>query len=156
MMQGSYDVTRESSAKHLAARAKFEKSMKDALVAKPEIINHLLPDFPPLCKRLTPGPGYLEALSSDKIDVITTSITRVDEHGVHTSDGKHRRVDAIICATGFDSSPASLFPIIGRNGVNLRERHLHSPESYLGLCTDGFPNFFQSLGPNSFQGSGNL
>jgi len=28
--------------------------------------------------------------------------------------------------------------------------------TYLSICTDGFPNWFNSLGPNSFIGSGNL
>lgn len=66
-------------------------------------------------------------------------------------------MNAIVCATGFQTSPAARgFPIYGREGVNLRERYAQRPETYLGLCTDKFPNFFQSLGPNGFQGASNL
>ncbi|KAL4863520.1 hypothetical protein BDV12DRAFT_206405 [Aspergillus spectabilis] len=114
------------------------------LHAKPELLDHLLPDFPPLCKRLTPGPGYLEALTDEKVNLVTNPIATVNETGVVTADGTHRPVDAIICATGFETNPGGGFPIFGRNGVNLREKY------------NGFPNFFQSLGPNSFQGAGNL
>lgn len=36
--------------------------MKKRLEKKPEIFDQILPSFPPGCRRLTPGPGYLEAL----------------------------------------------------------------------------------------------
>jgi cation diffusion facilitator CzcD-associated flavoprotein CzcO len=109
-------------------------------------IQYLLPDFPPLCKRLTPGPGYLEALTSDTVNVIPTPISHIDEAGI-TTDGKHRAVDVIICATGFDVSFQGRFPIYGRNGVNLQERYRIRPETYLSLCVDGFPNFFPVTRP---------
>jgi len=130
--------------------------MRGRLQKKPEIAEHLIPDFPPLCKRLTPGPGYLEALVSDNVNVINTKVQRIDEAGIVTEDGKHRPVEAIVCATGFDTSFQGRFPIYGRGGVNLQERYRTRPETYLGLCTDSFPNFFQSLGPNQGLGNGNL
>ncbi|KNG80187.1 hypothetical protein ANOM_011420 [Aspergillus nomiae NRRL 13137] len=155
-IQMLYAKSQRGSDVQKAVTAQYTADMQRRLEAKPELLEQLLPDFPPLCKRLTPGPGYLEALTSPKVNVIGSAITGVDETGVITADGKHRPIDAIICATGFETSPGSGFPIIGRNGVNLRQRYASRPETYLGLCTDGFPNFFQSLGPNSFQGAGNL
>lgn len=134
-----------------------KESMIQRLKDKPEIYNHLQPDFSPYCKRMSPGPGYLEALSSPKVDTITTGITKIDETGIITADGQHHPVDAIICATGFQTSPANRsFPIYGIGGVNLRERFQKRPETYLSVCTDGFPNFFQSMGPNSMPGAGSL
>ncbi|KAE8413601.1 hypothetical protein BDV36DRAFT_303981 [Aspergillus pseudocaelatus] len=155
-MQTLYPKSQRGSNVQKAVTAQYTADMRRRLEAKPELLEQLLPEFPPLCKRLTPGPGYLEALTSPKVNVIGSAITEIDETGVITADGKHRPVDSIICATGFETSPGSGFPIIGRNGVNLRQRYANRPETYLGLCTDGFPNFFQSLGPNSFQGAGNL
>lgn len=73
-----------------------------------------------------------------------------------TQDGVLHPVDAIACATGFNTTIGGHIPIIGRNGVNLQARYALKPETYLSLCTDGFPNFFQSLGPNGFMGSGSL
>jgi cation diffusion facilitator CzcD-associated flavoprotein CzcO len=153
-MQTLYAKSQRGSALQASARAQYRADMERRLRARPELLEHLLPDFPPLCKRLTPGPGYLEALTCPKVNVVTERITRIDETGIVTSDGTHRAVDAIVCATGFTIGGG--FPIIGRNGVNLRDKYAQRPESYLGLATSGFPNFFQSLGPNSFQGAGNL
>lgn len=48
------------------------------------------------------------------------------------------------------------FPVIGRNGLDLRARWSPHPETYLAVAVDGFPNFFFALGPNSGVGSGNL
>lgn len=155
-MQTLYAKSQRGSDLQIQARAQYKADMEQRLKEKPELLEHLLPDFPPLCKRLTPGPGYLEALTSPKVEVIPTSIMRIDETGIFTSDGKHRPVDAIVCATGFETSPGGGFPIIGRGGVNLRQKYAQRPATYLGMCTDEFPNFFQSLGPNSFQGAGNL
>lgn len=75
---------------------------------------------------------------------------------VTTDDGVHRPTDAIICATCFETSSAKGPPIHGEDGINLRDRYAHRPKTYLGLCTNNSPNFFQSLGPNSFQGAGSL
>ena len=156
-MQGRFGITQRGSPLLRSAKKQYTADMRERLKEKPEIMEYLLPDFPPLCKRLTPGPGYLEALTDPKVNVIPTAISHIDERGIITTDGVHHPVDAIVCATGFMTSPGARgFPIYGRDGVNLRERYLDRPESYLGLCTDGFPNFFQSLGPNSFAGAGNL
>ncbi|KAF9641544.1 putative flavin-binding monooxygenase protein [Lasiodiplodia theobromae] len=163
-LQGNYAISqRGDPSRAQATRASFEQQMRDRLQAKPELISHLIPDFPPFCKRLTPGPGYLEALSSSPaVTVIPTPISHVDATGIWTADGTtHRPVDAIICATGFDTSSGSVsFPIYGRDSAtSLRAKYAAAgatPRTYLGLCTDGFPNFFHALGPNSFQGAGNL
>lgn len=155
-LQSMYEVSRLGSDENNAARRLYEKNMRERLSAKPDLIEHLIPDFPPLCKRLTPGPGYLEALTASNVSVITQPILRAYPEGLETSDGVRRPVDAIICATGFETSPEAGFPIYGRDGINLRTKYSNKPRTYLGLCTDGFPNFFQSLGPNAFQGAGSL
>ncbi|EEU48334.1 uncharacterized protein NECHADRAFT_75799 [Fusarium vanettenii 77-13-4] len=155
-LQGSHEISHRGSPRHTQARASYEKNMRDKLKSKPELLDQLLPDFPPLCKRLTPGPGYLEALTAPHVSTISSPIAFIDSTGIVTKDGVRRPVDAIICATGFETAPGSGFPIYGRDGINLREKHRIRPKSYLGLCTDNFPNFFQSLGPNTFPGTGNL
>ena len=155
-LQGNYKVTRRDSPRHMAARIQYEHNMRLRLAGKPELANLLIPDFPPLCKRLTPGPGYLEALTALHVNVITEHISHIDTEGIVTADGTQHPVDVIICATGFETAPGAGFPICGRDGVNLRQKYATRPRSYLSVCTDGFPNFFQSLGPNSFQGSGSL
>ena len=77
--------------------------MRRALAKKPEIYESLRPDFPPGCRRLTPGPGYLEALVEDNVEFIGHGIEQVVKDGIIAMDNKFRKVDAIICATGFDT-----------------------------------------------------
>lgn len=123
------------------AAAAFQKMMAERLVKKPWILDYralrvryvasanvsifrspsVLPDFSVGCRRLTPGPGYLEALcednvgicmfagflfnlliswSSTKVDYIPSQIKRITATGIETEDGQHIDLDVIICATG--------------------------------------------------------
>jgi cation diffusion facilitator CzcD-associated flavoprotein CzcO len=66
--------------------------------------------LPTACKRLTPGPGYLDALTADNVDVVATPMSYTDVAGIVTTDGKHRPVGAAIWATGFDMSFQACFP----------------------------------------------
>lgn len=134
----------------------FAENMKARLANKPELFDELVPSFPPACRRLTPGPGYLEALTDPKVNLIKSDIVKVDETGIVTADGQHRPVDMLVCATGFDTSSTPRFPIIGSGGMPLSEKWKDTPENYMSVTTDGFPNFFICLGPNSGLGEGNL
>ncbi|KLO16411.1 FAD/NAD-binding domain-containing protein [Schizopora paradoxa] len=149
-------ATLTGSAMQNGAREAFRALMLKKLAKKPWIADHLMPDFPVACRRLTPGPGYLEALCEDNVEFVPTHIKRITETGIELVDGTHHDLDVIVCATGYDSSFNFPFPIIGRNGLDLKQRFTPHPETYLGLCTNGFPNLFFCLGPNSAVGSGSL
>ena len=83
-------------------RKMADESMREKLKKKPWIYDSIVPDYPPGCRRLTPGPGYLEALVEDNVDFVGTGISRVTEKGLMDNDGNFHEVDAIIYATGFD------------------------------------------------------
>ena len=155
-MQSGFALCHKNSPEHTSAWRLFEELMKQRLAQKPWIADHMIPEFAPLCKRLTPGPGYLEALCKDNVDVIPHSASRITQTGIVDDQGTLREVDTIICATGFDTSFQGRFPVYGRNGENLQDRYRVKAETYLSLTTDGFPNYFQSLGPNAGRGNGNL
>ncbi|KAJ3519792.1 hypothetical protein NM208_g13982 [Fusarium decemcellulare] len=128
--------------------------MKSKLAKKPEIYDQLVPEFPPGCRRLTPGPGYLEALVEDNVKFISTKIKRVHPHGIETEDGTVREVDMIICATGFDGVYKQAFPVIGKNETNLQDVFAEIPEAYLSLAPRDMPNYYCFLGPNGGPGLG--
>ena len=90
------------------------------------------------------------------MNAILTPISHVDNTGIVTVDGRHHPVDAIICATGFDTTFLGTFPIYGRGGGGHQDKRKDRHSSYLSIGVDGFPNFFQSLGPNGGLGNGNL
>ncbi|KAK5461406.1 hypothetical protein LTS15_003469 [Exophiala xenobiotica] len=155
-LQTVHAVTMRGTPEQLGAVEVFTENMRRRLAGKPALVDTLMPSFPPVCRRLTPGPGYLEALTDPKVDVITTGIEKVDAEGIITTDGQHHPVDAIICATGFDTTFCPRFPLTGKGGASLADKWKDVPSTYLSLATDEFPNYFISLGPNSALGSGNL
>ncbi|KFZ18083.1 hypothetical protein V502_04312 [Pseudogymnoascus sp. VKM F-4520 (FW-2644)] len=81
-------------------------------------------------------------------------VTKMNEDGIVHLDGTVNKYDAIVCATGFDTSFTPRFPIHGRNGHELMEDFSKSPEAYLGLAVHGYPNFFMFSGPISPVGNG--
>ncbi|KAF2708487.1 hypothetical protein K504DRAFT_477829 [Pleomassaria siparia CBS 279.74] len=134
----------------------FTAHMRETLKSKPEIFEKLLPTFSPGCRRLTPGPGYLEALTQDNVAFVTEPITKISENAVHTQDGKTHEVDALVCATGFQASAPPPFPVIGTQGLTLSQKWSLRPMTYLSHSISSFPNLFTMLGPNSAIGSGSL
>lgn len=61
--------------------------------------------------KLTPGPGYLEALVQDNVQFIANDIRRITPTGIETVDGSTLEFDTIVCATGFDTSYRPRIPI---------------------------------------------
>ncbi|KAL1976785.1 hypothetical protein VTN31DRAFT_3067 [Thermomyces dupontii] len=130
-------------------RAKWTKLMLDRV--KPELADKIIPDFPPICRRPTPGPGYLEALSQPNVSYIQTPIERFTETGIVTVDGVQRDVDVVICSTGANVDFVPPFPIIA-NGVNIQDAWKPGgkygyPHLYLGMAAPGFPNLSWIGGP---------
>ncbi|KAG9504935.1 hypothetical protein J7337_004916 [Fusarium musae] len=124
---------------------------------KEELLKAMLPDFAVGCRRTTPGNGYLEALCHPKCEVVWGKVEAFTTDGLRTSGGTTTSgVDAIICATGFDLSCAPRFPIIGRNGVNLRDEWLKNPHAYLSVTATDMPNYFTIMGPYSPLGHGSI
>ncbi|KAH8108598.1 FAD/NAD-binding domain-containing protein [Phellopilus nigrolimitatus] len=145
-----------NSMHYLTIKEAFRTYMRASLTKKPWIADHLMPDFSVTCRRVTPGPGYLEALCKDNIDFVPTHIKKITETGIELVDGIHHDLDVIVCATGFDTSHHYPFPVVGRGGKTLVDRYTPHPETYLSLCSDGFPNWFMAGGPNSLIGTGVL
>lgn len=142
------------------AKEMFTQLAKTRLADKPELFDRIIPDFSPHCRRLTPGPGYYEALTQPHVEYIQTHIKRFTETGIETVDGKTRDVDAIFCATGANSDMAPPFPIRA-GGANLSYDWSHSgtygfPYTYLGVASPGFKNLLFIHGPNASGRSGTV
>ncbi|KPI35782.1 putative sterigmatocystin biosynthesis monooxygenase stcW [Cyphellophora attinorum] len=117
----------------------------------------LLPDFPVGCRRQTPGPGFLEALGKDNVNLHWDDIDGITDKGIRSRSGEERDYDVIVCATGFDTTFKPAFPLVGRNGVNLAERwEADRPKAYFGIAVPDMPNYFCFVGPNSPISNGSL
>lgn len=126
------DLFRKSKTERLGGGAKGRK-----------IAEYLLPSFPVGCRRQTPGPGFLEALLQDNVEMLWDSIQSVTPRGIKFKNGESAEYDVIVCATGFDTTFKPAIPIIGRNGVNLAEKWTADrPKAYFGICVPDMPNYF--------------
>ncbi|KAJ9145523.1 FAD/NAD(P)-binding domain-containing protein [Pleurostoma richardsiae] len=150
----------KDSPENAEIREKFIEIMKKRVAKKPELLQDLIPDFSPNCRRLTPGPGYLEALTEDNVDYIRTPIKRFTETGIETVDGVQRDVDAVFCATGANVDMVPGFSIRA-HGKDLRalwkpDGEYGYPYTYMGAATPGFPNLLFISGPHGSGPSGTV
>ncbi|KAJ6190510.1 hypothetical protein N7519_000531 [Penicillium mononematosum] len=142
------------------AQELFRKSMTDRLGDSEKgkrAAELLIPSFPVGCRRQTPGPGFLEAIIQDNVELRWDDISNITERGILTRSGVELEYDIIVCATGFDTSFKPSFPLVGRNGVNMAEKwEKDVPKAYMGMCVPDFPNYFCFVGPNSPLANGSL
>jgi cation diffusion facilitator CzcD-associated flavoprotein CzcO len=81
----------------------FGKITRERLASRPDLLESFSPTFGVGCRRLTPGPGYMEALVQPNVDFITKGIESINETGLKLggNDGRQVEVDVLVCATGF-------------------------------------------------------
>ncbi|KAI8971008.1 FAD/NAD-P-binding domain-containing protein [Trametes punicea] len=155
-LMSMHPLTKPDSLMQLGAQEGLRRYLQQKLEKKPWIYEKLNPDYSVVCRRLTPGPGYLEALCSDSADFVSTTIRRITESGIETIDGEYQDLDIIFCATGYDASYRLPMKILGRNGVDLNDKWTPHPVTYLSIAVDSFPNMFLLLGPNSNIATGSI
>lgn len=124
---------------------------------RPDLIERLVPDYAPMLRRPVVDNGWYRALTRDNVELVDTRIARLTPKGIETVDGKHRDVDLIVFATGYDVVKY-LWPAEyrGRGGRSLRELWGDDPRAYLGMLVPHFPNLFMLYGPNSQPVSGGI
>lgn len=119
-------------------------------VTNPQKLAHIIPEYRIGCKRILISNDWYPAINQPHLNLITEGITRIDETGVVSADGKHREVDAIIFGTGFKATEfLSPIKIAGRNGLTLNEAWAEGSKAFKGITVSGFPNLFMLYGPNT-------
>jgi cation diffusion facilitator CzcD-associated flavoprotein CzcO len=128
------------------AKANIDKHVRD-----PQLRRKLTPDYTLGCKRVLISNDYYPALTRDNVDVNTSGVREVTEHGVVDGTGVEHEVDAVIFGTGFHVVDAfDNLDITGENGRNLsKEWASEGMQTHLGMSVSGFPNLFFLLGPNT-------
>ncbi|UPX09319.1 uncharacterized protein EKO05_0000010 [Ascochyta rabiei] len=143
---------------------RFDEYMRE-LIRDPELQQKLIPEFEVGCRRINPSAPYLSALQEQNVQPIFDPILCIKPTGVvtvGTSDGASEtsntlhEADVLIAATGFDTSFRPRIPVVGRNGVDLRQLWESDPVSYMGTGVAGFPNYLSFLGPNTPISNGGL
>lgn len=92
----------------------------------------------------------------DKTTVLTQEIREITPTGFVDAQGIDHVVDAIICATGFDTSFRPPFPVIV-DDMNVQSKFEDGDVvGYLGLAVPEVPNYFVFIGPYGPLGHGSV
>ena len=113
----------------------------------------LRPTYPMGCKRILISSDFYPTLGQRGVELVAQAITGFTADGVVAADGSVTRVDAVVCATGFNTlEPLAELPIRGSGGRELAAAWRDGPHAYRGVLVAGFPNLFLLLGPNTGSG----
>jgi len=126
-------------------------------IADPALRARLTPDYPIGCKRIVISDDWYPALAADNCSLVTDAIDHIAPEGVVTADGTLHAADALVFATGFDTT-SFLAPmqIVGKDGVALTDAWRQGAEAHRGVLVSGFPNLFLLYGPNTNLGHNSI
>ncbi|WP_345524764.1 NAD(P)/FAD-dependent oxidoreductase [Nocardioides endophyticus] len=139
------------SAQNEELRLALEGYLHEQFADRPDLLPHVIPDYPPGAKRMLRDDGtWARTLKRDDVDLVVERIDRIEANGVRTTDGALHEADVIVLGTGFRASEfLSPMTVVGRGGVELREAGGTDVRAYLGVTIPGFPNLFCLYGPNT-------
>jgi 4-hydroxyacetophenone monooxygenase len=126
------------------------------LEGRPDLIDALVPSYPPFGKRMLMDNGWYAALRRDNVALVSRPVAQVIPDGLVTDDGQTWMADVIIAATGFNVVRfLASVNVIGVGGRDLRDVwDGDNCAAYLGTAVPGFPNLFMLYGPNTQPGHG--
>jgi cation diffusion facilitator CzcD-associated flavoprotein CzcO len=126
-------------------------------VKDPVLRAKLTPDYPIGCKRILISDDFYQAMVQPNVEVVTDPIERIERDAVVTKDGVAHGADALIFATGFETTTfLAPLAIEGVGGAKLDEVWRDGAEAYLGITVAGFPNLFMLYGPNTNLGHNSI
>jgi 4-hydroxyacetophenone monooxygenase len=138
-------------------RAFFTRYVEDELGDKAdELLEKVLPTYPPFGKRMLMDNGWYRMLRNDKVELVDQHIDRIEGNSLVTTDGSTHEADVLILATGFDVlRMINTYEAVGRSGQTLTEAwEGDNAKAYLGTVMPDFPNLFTLYGPNLQPGHG--
>jgi cation diffusion facilitator CzcD-associated flavoprotein CzcO len=134
--------------------SEFIRSKIREIVKDPDVAEKLVPvDHPFTSKRALIDSDYFDTYNRPNVtlvDIRHEPIEEITPAGIRTQDGEYD-LDIIVYATGFDAMTGTFnrIDIRGRGGERLKDKWAAGPQTYLGVASAGFPNFFMITGPGS-------
>lgn len=137
------------------AAAQLERTAREHLrrqVPDRGLRDLLTPDYVIGCKRAVFSNTYFPALQQPHVELEPAALQRMSGTTAVSAAGRRHRVDALIFATGFETSRPPFAKIVtGRHGT-LAEHWSEGMTSHASTVISGFPNLFVLDGPNSALG----
>ena len=148
--EGWEDGGRSVGQRNQLLRGMLAQYLEAQFADRPDLLPHVVPQYPPLAKRMLLDDGtWAATLKQEHVELVCDPIDRITAEGI-VAGGRLRPVDVIVCATGFSASSfLSPMKITGRGGADLHEQWDGDARAYLGLTIPGFPNLFCLYGPNT-------
>jgi cation diffusion facilitator CzcD-associated flavoprotein CzcO len=120
----------------------------------------LTPRYSYGCKRRVFDNAWLESTNDARFTLTTQSLKRVEaHHAILVKEGESEemmvKADVIVLANGFEATYLlRSLEVYGSQGNSIYEvwKENDNAQAYIGLGVHGFPNFFMTVGPNTFVG----
>jgi 4-hydroxyacetophenone monooxygenase len=147
---------RSVNAVNDAHRRFFTRYIERELGDRRDLIEKVLPDYPPYGKRILLDNGWYRTLTRENVELVTERIREITPRGVLAEDGVEHELDVLVCATGFQATRfLAPMEIRGRSGRPLSETwDDDDARAYLGITVPDYPNLLMLYGPNSQGGHG--
>ena len=157
MRDPSWDDPDSLSRINQAARQASLSYLERKLGGRPELLAACTPHSPAMASRPVIDNGWLDAILGPNVELVTDAIGRIVPEGIVTESGRIVEVDAIVFATGFETSKF-LWPmeVTGRQGTLNELWAKDGARAYLGITMPGFPNLFCIYGPNTNSNQGTI
>jgi 4-hydroxyacetophenone monooxygenase len=137
-------------------RAYFTQYIVSEIGDRTDLLEKVVPPYPPFGKRMLMDNGWYRMLKNEKVTLVSDPIVEIGPDRIITKDGAEYEADVLVVATGFDVLRfLTAFEARGCSGRSLREVwNDDDARAYLGLSIPDFPNFFCLYGPNLQPGHG--
>lgn len=139
--------------------AEFVRAKLRGVVTDSDVSDALIPVDHPIGARrpVIDTQGYLQTFNRDNVTLVDIRHDRLvgfTETGLRT-EHQELDVDLVVYATGFDAitGPFLRLNLRGRNGIQLSEKWVNGPATYMGLAMSDFPNLFMVTGPGATFGN---
>lgn len=152
--EGEARFSSRSGGPDAAAAEAVARAHLAAQVADPGLRSLLTPGYAFGCKRVLLSDEFYPAIASGAVTLEPSALAAVEgDELVAASGARYRGVDAIVLATGFQTTrqPYAGF-VRGEGGVTLEQHWGDGMTSFASTLVAGFPNLFVLNGPNASLG----
>lgn len=110
----------------------------------------LTPGYPLGCKRVTFSDEYYPCFLDPAVTLEPSALAEVRGRTLRSVEGRDHEVDALVLATGFETTDQPFAErVLGRGGRGLAAHWRDRMRSYASTAVHGFPNMFVLNGPNA-------